>query len=101
MKEEPEDNTKKVDILQQNIEISLHKNLEEARSVNTIRYGERPDFQEIFGSHAKSWGNVDIGVIVCGPPTLQSSVAKECRRQNLQRRGHQAIFHFNSHSFDL
>ncbi|XP_016470645.2 ferric reduction oxidase 6-like isoform X1 [Nicotiana tabacum] len=101
LKEEPEDSTKKVDNLQQNIEASLHKNLEEARSVNTIRYGERPDFQEIFGSHAKSWGSVDIGVIVCGPPTLQSSVAKECRRQNLQRRGHQAIFHFNSHSFDL
>ncbi|OIT32885.1 PREDICTED: ferric reduction oxidase 7, chloroplastic-like [Nicotiana attenuata] len=100
LKEEPEDSTKKIDILQQN-EASLQKNLEEARSVNTILYGERPDFQEIFGSHAKSWGSVDIGVIVCGPPTLQSSVAKECRRQNLQRRGHQAIFHFNSHSFDL
>ncbi|XP_019241297.1 PREDICTED: ferric reduction oxidase 7, chloroplastic-like [Nicotiana attenuata] len=100
LKEEPEDNTKKADILQQN-EASLHKNVEEARSVNTIRYGERPDFQEIFGSHAESWGSVDIGLIVCGPPTLQSSVANECRRQNLQRRGHQAIFHFNSHSFDL
>lgn len=97
-KEEPEDATKKVDILQQQNEASLHG---EARFVNTIQYGQRPDFQEIFGSHAKSWGSVDIGVIVCGPPTLQSSVAKECRRQNLQRRGHQAIFHFNSHSFDL
>ncbi|GJV88409.1 hypothetical protein Tco_1532347 [Tanacetum coccineum] len=25
------------------------------------------------------WGNVDIGVIVCGPPTLYTCVAKECR----------------------
>uniref|UniRef100_A0A0V0INR2 ferric-chelate reductase (NADH) n=1 Tax=Solanum chacoense TaxID=4108 RepID=A0A0V0INR2_SOLCH len=99
-KEEPQDATKKVDILQQN-EASLHRNFGEARYVNNIRYGQRPDFQEIFGSHAKSWGSVDIGVIVCGPPTLQSSVAKECRSQNLKRRGHQAIFHFNSHSFDL
>ncbi|KAJ8572719.1 hypothetical protein K7X08_009230 [Anisodus acutangulus] len=96
-KEEAEDATKKVDMLQQNEQ----KNFGEARFVNNIRYGQRPDFQEIFGSHAKSWGSVDIGVIVCGPPTLQSSVAKECRRQNFQRRGHQAIFHFNSHSFDL
>ncbi|XP_060167480.1 ferric reduction oxidase 6-like [Lycium barbarum] len=96
-KEEPgEDASKKVDILRQNEQ----KNFGESRLVNNIRYGQRPDFQEIFGSHAKSWGSVDIGVIVCGPPTLQSSVAKECRRQNLQR-GHQAIFHFNSHSFDL
>ncbi|XP_049413618.1 ferric reduction oxidase 6-like [Solanum stenotomum] len=99
-KEEPQDATKKGDILQQN-EASLHRNFGEARYVNNIRYGQRPDFQEIFGSHAKSWGSVDIGVIVCGPPTLQSSVAKECRSQNLKRRGHQAIFHFNSHSFDL
>ncbi|TMW94481.1 hypothetical protein EJD97_010207 [Solanum chilense] len=99
-KEEPQDATKKVDILQQN-EASLHSNFGEARYVNNIRYGQRPDFQEIFGSHAKSWGSVDIGVIVCGPPTLQSSIAKECRSQNLKRRGHQAIFHFNSHSFDL
>ncbi|KAM3290889.1 ferric reduction oxidase 7, chloroplastic [Capsicum chacoense] len=100
-KEEPEDDTKKVDILQHQNEASLPKSFGEARFVNNIRYGQRPDFQEIFGSHAKSWGSVDIGVIVCGPPTLQTSVAKECRRQNLQRRGHQAIFHFNSHSFDL
>ncbi|MCD9560932.1 hypothetical protein HAX54_019795 [Datura stramonium] len=101
-KEEPEDATKKVGTLQQQQnEASLHKNFGEARYVNSIRYGQRPDFQEIFGSHAKSWGSVDIGVIVCGPPTLQSSVAKECRRHNLQRRGQQAILHFNSHSFDL
>lgn len=102
-KEEPEDATQIVDVLQQQQqnEASLPKSSGEARYVNNIRYGQRPDFQEIFGSHAKSWGSVDIGVIVCGPPTLQSSVAKECRSQNLQRRGHQAIFHFNSHSFDL
>ncbi|XP_004230384.1 ferric reduction oxidase 6 [Solanum lycopersicum] len=99
-KEEPQDATKKADILQQN-EASLDSNFGEARYVNNIRYGQRPDFQEIFGSHAKSWGSVDIGVIVCGPPTLQSSIAKECRSQNLKRRGRQAIFHFNSHSFDL
>ncbi|PIN22246.1 Ferric reductase, NADH/NADPH oxidase [Handroanthus impetiginosus] len=69
--------------------------------LNTTLYGQRPDFTGIFQSAADRWGSVDIGVIVCGPPTLQTSVAKECRTQNLRRGGNHAIFHFNSHSFDL
>ncbi|CAA0840064.1 Ferric reduction oxidase 7- chloroplastic [Striga hermonthica] len=69
--------------------------------VTTIRYGQRPDFGGIFESMSDRLGNVDIGVILCGPPALQTSVAKECRKQNLRRRGNRAIFHFNSHSFDL
>lgn len=56
---------------------------------------------EIFGNISKKWGRVDVGVIVCGPPTLQSSVAKEIRIHSLTRQGHHPIFHFNSHSFDL
>ncbi|KAK1386299.1 ferric reduction oxidase 7, chloroplastic-like [Heracleum sosnowskyi] len=68
---------------------------------STIRYGERPDFREIFGSISEKWGDVDIGVIVCGPPTLQTSIARECRGQNINRRKNHPIFHFNSHSFDL
>lgn len=43
-KEEPQDATKKADILQQN-EASLDSNFGEARYVNNIRYGQRPDFQ--------------------------------------------------------
>ncbi|XAR49203.1 Ferric-chelate reductase (NADH) [Bertholletia excelsa] len=70
-------------------------------SLNTIQYGCRPDFKEIFGSISERWGYVDIGVIVCGPPTLQTSVAKECRSRNLSRKGTQPIFHYNSHSFAL
>ena len=42
----------------------------------------------------------DVGVLVCGPQGLQASVARECRARNL-RRGGRAVFHFNSHSFDL
>lgn len=56
---------------------------------------------EIFGSISDRWGNVDIGVIVCGPSTLTTSVAKECRTNNLNRKNNQPIFHFHSHSFDL
>ncbi|XP_058213684.1 ferric reduction oxidase 7, chloroplastic-like isoform X2 [Rhododendron vialii] len=68
---------------------------------NIVRYGCRPDFKEIFGSIAERWGHVDVGVIACGPPTLQTSIAKECRSQSLRRKSNHPIFHFNSHSFDL
>ncbi|XP_004301590.1 PREDICTED: ferric reduction oxidase 7, chloroplastic-like [Fragaria vesca subsp. vesca] len=70
----------------------------------TVRYGRRPNFSEIFGSLAEYSAQVDVGVFVCGPSTLQSSVAKECRSHNLGRRGRKGnspIFHYNSHSFDL
>jgi len=48
-----------------------------------------------------------VGVLVCGPQGLQTSVARECRARNLRRGGGSeksrsgAVFHFNSHSFDL
>ncbi|GMI87050.1 ferric reduction oxidase 7, FERRIC REDUCTION OXIDASE 7 [Hibiscus trionum] len=77
---------------------SSQKNLE---SSTIIQYGTRPDFKEIFSTTSRKWGNVDVGVIVCGPPTLQSSVAKEIRSHNIRRQRHDTIFHFNSHSFDL
>ncbi|XP_068647476.1 ferric reduction oxidase 6-like isoform X1 [Aristolochia californica] len=65
------------------------------------KYGCRPDFKAIFNSVAECWGHVDVGVMLCGPPSLQASVARECRSQNLKGRWNQPIFHFNSHSFDL
>lgn len=68
---------------------------------STFHYGQRPDFKEIFGSMSERWGNVNVGVIVCGPPSLQTSVAKECRAQNIGRGRNNPVFHFNSHSFDL
>ncbi|KAF8018767.1 hypothetical protein BT93_H3617 [Corymbia citriodora subsp. variegata] len=67
----------------------------------SVSYGQRPDFKEILGSVSDSWGCVDVGVIVCGPQTLQSSVAKEIRSQDLRRKNNSPVFHFNSHSFDL
>ncbi|GFZ09493.1 ferric reduction oxidase 6 [Actinidia rufa] len=97
-----DDDGQKIDILPDN-EPRARKELiqDYVDTSNTIRYGQRPDFGEIFGSKAEQWGNVDVGVIVCGPPTLQKSVAKECRFQSLRRRCNHPIFHFNSHSFDL
>ncbi|MFX9846593.1 hypothetical protein ABTP16_12050, partial [Acinetobacter baumannii] len=79
----------------------LYKNSGKEKYANSVQYGRRPDFGEIYESMSQKWGNVDIGVIVCGPPTLQTTVARECRTQNLKRRANEAIFHFNSHSFDL
>ncbi|XP_030939081.1 ferric reduction oxidase 7, chloroplastic-like isoform X2 [Quercus lobata] len=71
-----------------------------ASSISTY-YGSRPDFKDIFGDISEKWGCVDVGVIVCGPPSLQTSVAKETRSQNIRRQRHHPIFHFNSHSFDI
>ncbi|WOG82716.1 hypothetical protein DCAR_0101884 [Daucus carota subsp. sativus] len=78
-----------------------HETSEQENFTSTIRYGVRPDFRDIFGSISEKWGDVDIGVIVCGPPTLQTSIARECRGQNINRQKNHPIFHFNSHSFDL
>lgn len=53
-----------------------------------------------FAAFAERAGDAaDVGVLVCGPQGLQTSVARECRARNLRRGG--AVFHFNSHSFDL
>uniref|UniRef100_A0A5B7AER1 ferric-chelate reductase (NADH) n=1 Tax=Davidia involucrata TaxID=16924 RepID=A0A5B7AER1_DAVIN len=96
-----EDDGQKINIMQNNEAKEYKEPCQNTfSSTSTIQYGRRPDFKEIFGSISERWGDVDVGVIVCGPPTLQSSVAKECRSQNLKRCNH-PIFHFNSHSFDL
>lgn len=97
-----EDDGPKIDTLEGN-EARAHKESSQdyVASSNSIQYGRRPDFKEIFGTVSQRWGEVDVGVIVCGPPTLQSSVARDCRSQNLSRGSNHPIFHFNSHSFDL
>ncbi|KAK9669770.1 hypothetical protein RND81_13G153500 [Saponaria officinalis] len=80
-----------------------HKNLSDEFIVNasTIRYGCRPDFKETFEMISERWGAVDVGVLVCGPCALQSSVAREIRSRSLSRKHNHPVFHFNSHSFDL
>ncbi|KDP43659.1 hypothetical protein JCGZ_24117 [Jatropha curcas] len=75
--------------------------LENLAGSTTVQYGSRPDFKEIFGSISRLWGDVDVGVIVCGPPNLESSVAAECRSINMGRKSDDPVFHFNSHSFSF
>ncbi|KAJ1271177.1 hypothetical protein BS78_06G108900 [Paspalum vaginatum] len=77
-------------------------------AMRTTRYGCRPNFQVEFAAFAERAGDAaDVGVMVCGPQGLQTSVARECRARNLRRGGAAgksrsgAVFHFNSHSFDL
>ncbi|XP_026663849.2 ferric reduction oxidase 7, chloroplastic-like [Phoenix dactylifera] len=84
-------------------EPSLHgeMSMTSLSSLQTTRYGCRPDFQDIFSSFSENVGRADVGVIVCGPPGLQSGVAREIRSQNIRGSWNQAVFHFNSHSFDL
>ncbi|KAF3566543.1 hypothetical protein DY000_02015536 [Brassica cretica] len=74
---------------------------DDIQSFITTRYGTRPDFKEIFESLNEKWGSVDVGVIVCGPASLQSTVAKEIRSHSIWRSTNHPLFHFNSHSFDL
>ncbi|MED6133189.1 hypothetical protein PIB30_026260 [Stylosanthes scabra] len=71
-----------------------------AKSIVT-RYGSRPDFKETFEMMSEKWGHVDVGVLVCGPATLQESVAKEIRVHSMIRQRNHPVFHFHSHSFDL
>lgn len=101
-REEHEDDKRKVED-EHNNGIMDHKDPSQKsqKSLTTLLYGARPDFKEIFESVSKKWGSVDVGVIVCGPPTLQSSVAKEIRSHSLSRETHHPVFHFHSHSFDL
>ncbi|KAL5993186.1 hypothetical protein ACLOJK_014109 [Asimina triloba] len=70
-------------------------------SLVSRQYGYRPNLQGIFESIAASWGKADVGVIVCGPQSLQTSVAAVCRSQNIWGKWNQPIFHLNIHSFDL
>ncbi|KAK9928619.1 hypothetical protein M0R45_025744 [Rubus argutus] len=101
-KEQCEDNRLKVDKVEHTETVAdKDSDQESLANLTSIRYGARPDFNEIFGIVSKNWGHVDVGVIVCGPPTLQSSVAKEIRSHNVRRQCSDPIFHFNSHSFDL
>ncbi|KAK6945682.1 Ferric reductase transmembrane component-like domain, partial [Dillenia turbinata] len=99
--EEPEEDRKAAELQHNESITSKGTSQENIVTSNSIQYGRRPDFTAIFETIARRWGHVEVGVMVCGPPSLQTSVAKECRSQSLQRRRNHPVFHFNSHSYDL
>ncbi|WCJ41922.1 ferric reduction oxidase 6 [Euphorbia peplus] len=80
---------------------SNHRTASTSSTTTVIEYGSRPNFKEVFASVSKQWGEVDTGVIVCGPSSLESSVAKEIRSHNFRRETDHPVFHFHSHSFQL
>ncbi|KAK2448208.1 ferric reduction oxidase [Trifolium repens] len=95
-------NNIKVDQVEQNGSVDeKDPSQDNVTKLTKVRYGSRPDFKEIFESMSEKWGHVNVGVIVCGPLTLQSSVAQEIRSHSLTRQPYHPIFHFHSHSFDL
>jgi hypothetical protein len=47
-------------------------------------------------------GSVSMGVLVCGPESLETSVAEVCRLLNSNHdKTHQVQFNYHSVSFDL
>ncbi|KAL5993187.1 hypothetical protein ACLOJK_014110 [Asimina triloba] len=70
-------------------------------SMMTLQYGCRPKFQTIFDSICDKWGKCDVGVFVCGPLSLQTSVAAECRSRIIWGRSNGPVYHFINHSFEL
>lgn len=47
-------------------------------------------------------GSVSIGVLVCGPESLETSVAEVCQSLNSNHdKTHQVRFNYHSVSFDL
>ncbi|KAH9556525.1 hypothetical protein CY35_07G033500 [Sphagnum magellanicum] len=70
---------------------------------SNTQFGHRPDLKELFEACAKrqrAGGNV--GVLVCGPETLQTSVAENCRSFNTTYYNTYKVgFSYHSVSFDL
>ncbi|KAJ7535378.1 hypothetical protein O6H91_12G030400 [Diphasiastrum complanatum] len=64
-------------------------------------YGKRPDFKELFKHFSKQLAGSNVGVLVCGPSSLQTSVAAECRFHNSVAFKSTVAFHYHSVSFDL
>jgi hypothetical protein len=90
-------------LLGQTLKVCFHEiNLLLDTKLNLIDVTNKDAYvADIFESMSEKWGHVNVGVIVCGPLTLQSSVAQEIRSHSLTRQPYHPIFHFHSHSFDL
>jgi len=65
--------------------------------------GQRPNLKELFEMSTKQQrGSVSIGVLVCGPESLETSVAEVCQSLNSNHyKTHQVQFNYHSVSFDL
>jgi len=65
------------------------------KSVTVLR-----DVAELFDEVAGKYEGEEVGVLVCGPGSLQESVAIACRARNFESLM-KTPFHYHSVSFDL
>ncbi|KAI9108761.1 hypothetical protein K1719_020066 [Acacia pycnantha] len=86
----------------------LHLSSTETRSTleeHEVHFGERPNFQDIFGEFEDESGGTNIGVLACGPQSMKESVAMICQQKskcfNLGANKSQACFTFHSLNFTL
>ncbi|CAM6048122.1 unnamed protein product [Sphagnum compactum] len=65
--------------------------------------GQRPNLKGLFEMSTKQQrGSVSVGVLVCGPESLETSVAEVCQSLNSNHdKTHQVRFNYHSVSFDL
>ncbi|KAL6524521.1 hypothetical protein OROHE_016192 [Orobanche hederae] len=69
-----------------------------------VHFGGRPDFQDILSNFSSECGGSDVGVLVCGPESMQESVAIACRQGLVSARnakGNRPYFNFHSLNFTL
>lgn len=66
-------------------------------------FGHRPNLKELFDGYVKlQRPGSNAGVLVCGPESLQTSVAESCRAFNTVNYNlHRVAFSYHSVSFDL
>ncbi|KAG0558552.1 hypothetical protein KC19_10G036900 [Ceratodon purpureus] len=70
---------------------------------SNTQFGHRPNLRELFEGCAKRQSpGTNVGVMICGPETLQTSVAETCRSFNtVDYKPHKVAFSYHSVSFDL
>lgn len=65
-----------------------------------VSEGSRPRFEAVFDEIGGKHEGEEVGVLVCGPVSLQESVAAACRSRNFESLL-RTPFHYHSVSFDL
>ncbi|KAH9305481.1 hypothetical protein KI387_009885 [Taxus chinensis] len=63
----------------------------------SIHYRQRPDLQDMIGKFSMKMGGKSVGVIACGPETMQRGVASACRHHT-SFLGHKSSVALDFHS---
>ncbi|XP_068665198.1 ferric reduction oxidase 8, mitochondrial-like isoform X2 [Aristolochia californica] len=71
-----------------------------------INFKQRPNFEDVFSKFQTQTGRIHVGVLVCGPESMQESVAAVCRRYSscnfrTNAKTKRSSFSFHSLSFAL